>query len=46
MDAPGIPVVCKPLGPEDGSAQASEMGPVFSQVALKIEESGLNIFHY
>lgn len=37
MDASGIPVICKPLGPEDSSAQASEMGPVFSQVTFKME---------
>ena len=37
LDASGIPVIRKPLGPEDGSAQASEMWWVFSQAALKTE---------
>lgn len=39
MDASGIPVVHKPLGPEDGSTQASEMELVFSEVALEVVES-------
>ena len=39
LDASGIPVVHKPLGPEDGSTQASEVEVVFSEVALKVIES-------